>query len=217
MLADSDDEEPDMEGTGASDEEEDYQSRAPSNDEEEDDGSLESNDPDEEDNEIEDRPEGPGFVDLHITNYALRDTQTAEAGDRADSEELGPDTGNEADDYLDNICILTDYWYRPTCMKNFHYAFVRENFHLVRNKPPENSGLRMQLGHPNPDKGYWLRNEHQRRRCLIFVGGKVSSNHATRSHSLLFYNGCDVIVNVTMSGEPNARHVQPSESFGCRA
>jgi len=173
MLAESVIEEQGLEVTGASDEEEDYKSQEP-----EDDESLESDEPDEEDNldEIEGRQESHGFVELHITNYALRDTETVDAGNNAESEELEPGPSNEADDYLDNICILTDYWYRPTCMKDFHYAFVRENFHLVRNKPPESSGLRMQLGHPNPDKGYWLRNEHQRRRCLIFVGGKVSSS-----------------------------------------
>jgi hypothetical protein len=54
-----------------------------------------------------------------------------------------------------------------------HYAFVRENFHIVKGKPSGKSGLAMQPGHPNPEKRYWLRNEHQERRCLIFVGGKV--------------------------------------------
>jgi hypothetical protein len=112
-----------------------------------------------------------GFVELHISDYALR--ETAATAD-SDAEVTGGEAENEAEDFLDNICILTDYWYRPASMKDFHYAFVRENFHLVRNKPPESSGLRMQLGHPNPEKGYWLRNEHQRRRCLVFVGGKVS-------------------------------------------
>ena len=109
-----------------------------------------------------------GFVELHISDYALRETAAT------DAEVAEGEAENEAEDFLDNICILTDYWYRPACMKDYHYAFVRENFHLVRNKPPESSGLRMQLGHPNPEKGYWLRNEHQRRRCLVFVGGKVS-------------------------------------------
>jgi len=158
-----DDDQPDLVATDDDDEEE---CEGGSEGEEDDD----DNDFDEDEDRVTNEPtESEGFVDLHISNYALRETAAT------DAEETQGEIENEAEDYLDNICILTDYWYRPPSMIIFNYAFVREHFHLVRNKPPESSGLRMQLGHPNPDKGYWLRNEHQRRRCLIFVGGKVKS------------------------------------------
>jgi len=113
-------------------------------------------------------PAPKGCVDVQISNYSLYEKDGD--NDDADNADLEP---NEADRYLDGICLLTDYWYRPACMKDLHYAFVRENFHIVKGKPSGKSGLAMQPGHPNPEKRYWLRNEHQERRCLIFVGGKV--------------------------------------------
>ena len=131
-------------------------------------------DDEEEDNdEGGDKPEDDptsGYVDVQVSAYALREPSN-EAPDEDRSEE--GEEENEADRYLSDICLLTDYWYRPPSMSNFHFAYVRENFHIVKSKPTAKSGLAMCLGHPNPDKRYWLRNEHHERRCLIFSGGKV--------------------------------------------
>ena len=125
-----------------------------------------SNSEDEFEDEIPDRD---GYVNVQVSKFSLRAQAKADENSNEKEEEA-----NEADNYLDEVCLLTDYWYRPASMKDMHFAYVREHFHIVKSKPSDKSGMAMQLGHPNPEKRYWRRNENHERQCLIFSGGKVN-------------------------------------------
>jgi hypothetical protein len=132
----------------------------------EDDEDQDSNSDDELGDEIPDRD---GYVNVQVSKFSLRAQAKADENSNEKEEEA-----NEADNYLDEVCLLTDYWYRPASMKDMHFAYVREHFHIVKSKPSDKSGMAMQLGHPNPEKRYWRRNENHERQCLIFSGGKVT-------------------------------------------
>jgi hypothetical protein len=120
--------------------------------------------------EFEDEiPDRDGYVNVQVSKFSLRAQAKADENSNEKEEEA-----NEADNYLDEVCLLTDYWYRPASMRDMHFAYVREHFHIVKSKPSDKSGMAMQLGHPNPEKRYWRRNENHERQCLIFSGGKVT-------------------------------------------
>ena len=130
---------------------------------------------DPEDDDDENGVAEAGYVDIQIPNFALRLRDRDEDGsNKADR--------NEAVDFIENVCLMTDYWHRPTAMQDLNYASVIENYHIVRGKPPK--ALEMQGPHPNPEGKYWLRNKNHERKCISFVGGKGSQPPNLGKHSL---------------------------------
>jgi len=182
---DDDDEEEDEEGCDEDEEEdeeveEDEENEEDEEDQEDQEGDQEDVDDDDSDaksdasndDDFEDNVPN-GYVDIQVSKFTLREQPSDRgAGENVNETEEEP---NEADRYLDDVCLLTDYWYRPASMRDFHFAYVRENYHIVKSKPADKSGMAMQMGHPNPEKRYWRRNDHHERRCLVFTGGKVST------------------------------------------
>ena len=114
-----------------------------------------------------------GYVDIQIPNFALRQRDD-DGSNNADR--------NEVVEFIENVCLMTDYWHRPTTMQDLNYAFVIENYHIIRGKPPK--ALEMQGPHPNPENKYWLRNKNHERKCISFVGGKGSQPPNLGKHSL---------------------------------
>ena len=118
--------------------------------------------------------EASGYVEIQIQNSTLlRHLNKNTNSNENDSSEIDEES-NEADDFLDGVCLLTDYWYRPESMSNLNYVEVREGYHIVRKQPPLNSKLAMHPSHPKSGGLYWLRNMHQEQTCIVFVGGKGS-------------------------------------------
>ena len=143
----------------------------------------------ESDNDVD---ESPGYVNITVSKYALsnRDERSSKQEKRSSDDcaavadkDADKEDRHEADDYLEDLCLLTDYWHRPLYMQNLSFIYVKEHFHIVRNSPPPKQDMAMVGDHPRKGNLYWLRNKHHERRCAVFVGGKGGTlpNLAKRS------------------------------------
>jgi len=131
----------------------------------------------------------PGYVDIQIPNYTLLRHLNKEADDdKPDGKEA-----NESDNYIDGVCLLTDYWFRPDSMRDLSYVDVRELYHIVRKPPPSKKHMAMHPSHPNAGGIHWIRNKNQERTCLVFVGGKgsqlpnISKGNTTKEEKEFYY------------------------------